>query len=313
MQSWVTAICLLSLATAAAASEDRGVFSAKSVSLQSVYERGPPVTVTSPDGRSKATAIILHPERDDGRFVVSVRGRLGSGRFEIAYGPNAELLWAPDSKALFVTGDDGGLVGTYELQVIQRVGGRLRSRDLSPLLARAYGQPVRCFSVETPNVAGVAWLGSSRRLLAAVETPAHSNCDSFGTFALFEVDSVAMKVVHRFDQLKAKATFGPLLGEELVGADDDCARKPSTCWIPQLHPEPGFGPTPNMLAEALAGQGVRRPMPVVTHIECAGKDDPGKLHCLWRQPPDKRRWGAFMATDGRNWTLNGRPDVSPGP
>src|SRR3954465_210416 len=132
-------------------------------SLGDVYEGCGTLSIRSPDRRSLVTVGLDREER----MYIAVAGALGRLKRHIVAGPNHELSWAPDSGAFFLTINDGGIVGDYFLYVVARVRGRLAMIDLNPLIERGFGRPVRCFDNEGPNIAGIGWRGSSRRLIAA--------------------------------------------------------------------------------------------------------------------------------------------------
>jgi len=208
-----------------------GFYAAHATLIGDAYFNSKPISVRSPDGQSTATAIGVKQER----FEILLSGRLGRGRFKVAAGPNQELLWSPDSNALFVTADDGGMVGAYELTVIGMDHHKLVRRDLTLPLANAFGHPVRCYDNTIPNVAGVKWMGGSHRLLAAVEIPGDTNCDSMGTFKTFEIDPFAVRVLSLHGQVESKHLFRDDLGAELMAADDRCETTPRSCWVWPLH------------------------------------------------------------------------------
>lgn len=106
--------------------------------------------------------------------------------------------------------------------------------DLTPVIYRAFGHPVRCYDPESPNVGGITWLKGNRVAVAA-EILLHSNCDSMGNFKVYVVDLDTLKIVKSYDQLTAKRVFATTLGVELRNADDTCARHPVDCQIPDLH------------------------------------------------------------------------------
>ncbi len=186
-----------------------------------------PLTIPSPDGKK---AIIVRPIPDpqsDATTVVSVKAY---GReFETKMGElvNAEVLWSPASDAFFVTYSDGGNVGTYHLKVAY-----VTSAGLSFLEPSVNGQLFRpkCFEQEYPNVVGIRWENKdSSQLLVAVQVPPHSSCASMGTFRAYIIALPEGYIQSVFGQLKAKEFFRAYLGEELMNADDSCARKPETC------------------------------------------------------------------------------------
>lgn len=209
-----------------------GMFSSAATSLSRAYVEHLTIVLPSPDGRSR---IVLHAEGPG--YALRVEGRIGSLKVPIAYGPNTEVLWSPDSMAFLVTENDGGLMGSYLLTVVGQVNSHLTVRHLSKVVAKKFGHPVRCFEPESPNVVGLTWLGSSREVVAVAEIVPHSNCDSMGTFTAYSVDPWHSRVLETYTQAEAKERFGPLMGPRLLNAPDECGEKPEACYVPQLHPE----------------------------------------------------------------------------
>lgn len=195
----------------------------------------PPLTLRSPD---KATTVaVRYTERDDEHAVtLTVTGRIGFRRVGIGPGVGSELLWAPDSRAFAVTTSDQGANGHFRTMIFARGPRGLLVRDLSPLIIRTFGHPVKCGWPEEPNVAALAWLAGSSRLIVVGEIVAHSVCDSFGTFRAYEVDWRSMRIVRSYDQLTAKRLFGAAMGIELREARDKCVRRPQSCWVSTNHP-----------------------------------------------------------------------------
>jgi hypothetical protein len=206
---------------------DHDPFSARSVDLNDTLFCGRTIRIPSPDGRSAVVAM-----RRGERLFLRTRGAIGRGWFALLDGPNQGVLWAPDSRAFFVTTNGAGLIGGYHLSVGARFGGRLALRDLSRFVMRAFGHPTYCYGgPEDPNVAGVAFLGSSRRLLVAAQIMNHTVCDSFGTFRAYIVDPYAPRVIESIGQIEAKRRFRALLGPFLAYADDVCIADPRRCLI----------------------------------------------------------------------------------
>ena len=129
-----------------------------------------------------------------------------------------------------------GLNGSYRLIFVASHEDGLEARDLTEIVARQFGDPVRCGWPEDPNVGRIAWTKGGH-ILAAAEIVSHSNCDSFGTFVAYEVDPVAGKVLASYNQLKAKKKFWTLLGSELRNAPDGCIRDPRSCYVSSNHEE----------------------------------------------------------------------------
>lgn len=189
-----------------------------------------PLAIPAPDRQS--TAIAKYVETNgEGRVFLLIQGRLGSATIDLGPGVGSELLWAPGSNALFITTSDQGANGSYRTLVIARFAGQLQSRDLTPLVVKSFGHPVRCVVPEGPNVGGVFWNPDSKSLIVAAEIVNHSNCDRAGTFRLFQVNPWTMTVPRSFGQLEAKRQFGSKLGMELSAASDECIRRPAKCRV----------------------------------------------------------------------------------
>ena len=188
------------------------------------------ITFPAPDRRSFAVARYVEAN-GEGKVMLQIRGRIGSLVVDLGPGVGSELLWAPDSRALFVTTSDEGANGSYRTVVISSFDGHLQARDLTPLVANRFGNPIKCEVPELPNVGGVCWRPDSRSLLVAAEIVNHSVCDSAGTFRLFQVDPWTMTVLRSFGQLQAKEQFGAELGIELSNASDECIRRPEKCRV----------------------------------------------------------------------------------
>jgi hypothetical protein len=219
-------LSLLSFAIVAQASVDPkgGLWSHSAVSIWG----GGADTIPSPDGKK---AIIIrppqHPESDETHTVI-VKANGREYNTSIGAWVNAEAMWSPDSKAFFVTYSDGGNVGTYHFKVVYVDGAGLHIIEPIPNGRKLFAP--MCFDPERPNVAAVRWLRhDASRLLIAVEVPPHSSCASMGTFRAFEIALPDGAILSRYGQIETKRSFGNDLGVELLGAEEDCIRKPETC------------------------------------------------------------------------------------
>lgn len=196
--------------------------------------------MAAPDGRSRAVARWLEtgaPTEDGEGVEVKVSGALGALDIPLGPGVGSELLWRGDSQAFAVTTSDGGAGGTFRTLAVGRFRhDRVEIFDVSPMIRRAFGHPVRCGWPEDPNVAAIGW-SDTGGLIVAAEIRAHSNCDSFGAFRAYEVDLARRRIVGQWNQIEAKRRFGPLLGQELRGSPDECVRTPRACWVATNHPD----------------------------------------------------------------------------
>jgi hypothetical protein len=190
----------------------------------------------SPDGKLKVRT--KRESHDDVHIAqVTAEGQHGILSAKIGFGLDTEVLRSPDSRAFTVTGSEEGANGLYVTAVFYVLDGRLKQVELTPLIRKAFGNPVKCGWPEPPNVAAVRWLVPSKELLVAAEIIHHSNCDSFGTFKAYSVDLSGPRIIKEYDQLKAKRLFGSDLGHELLQSDDNCIRNPPACFVPFNHPE----------------------------------------------------------------------------
>jgi hypothetical protein len=187
--------------------------------------------VPSPDGASVAASI--------GRSAGQVTLRVTSGRWRatirLGAGVASELLWSPDSSAFFVSTSEGGANGPFRTLVVFIGQHRLTVRDVSPLVARQFGKPIKCDLWRGPNIGGVAWGSSPDTLLVAAEIPHEHNCDSAGNFRIYEVDWRRMRILASYDQIAAKQSFRDSLGSELRSSNDACVRSPRVCQLASNH------------------------------------------------------------------------------
>lgn len=234
---WLVFISVIALTcTSTATGQNAGFYSRNATPIWDRIAGGKkPLFIRAPDRLSVVRAEYFEQGNDEHVSLV-VSGAIGTKTINIGPGIGSELLWAEDSHGFFVTTSDEGANGAYRLLVIGRFGGVLQMKELTNVVAVAFGHPVRCGSPESPNVAGVAWLPSGD-LLAVAEIIDHSNCDSFGTFRMYKVDPRVMRIIRTFNQLQAKAQFRRLLGQELINAPNECIRNPKSCFVNTNHPE----------------------------------------------------------------------------
>jgi hypothetical protein len=194
-----------------------------------------PVIIRSPDRHSRVSFRWISEKNGDEHVEIDTFGAVGQSHFDLGAGVDSEVLWSPDSSAFFITTSDGGAAGPYRLLTFQRDRHGVKIVDITPLVERAFGHPVRCDTPSSPNVAGVTWLDGAKRVLAVGEVYPDTNCDSMGTFKAYEVDLRRRHIVRIYDQLEAKKLFAADLGHYLLDADDACVRVPKSCWVNTNH------------------------------------------------------------------------------
>jgi hypothetical protein len=196
------------------------------------YFDGRQKTSTSPDGTKTIGISSLDFDSEHGhiaRLTVSAGGAQLDAT--IPYGLNPEVLWSPDSRAFAISGSCCGANGNYESDVFFVRNEKLERIELTALIRKTFGHPVKCGWSESPNVAAIKWIVASHQLLVASEIIHHTNCDSSGTFTAYVVDLSERRVVKVLDQLDVKRLYRNDLGKELLQSDDDCIRRPESCRV----------------------------------------------------------------------------------
>jgi hypothetical protein len=184
------------------------------------------VTVKSPDGKKSVTTRRVDGDpRDPDGWHTSIVVRVAGKRF-VAHvlGFRAEILWSPASDAFAVneTTGGGGLDQlTYVFYVDQD---RLRRVDVSPVVDKAFGAPVKCEVPVPPKTAILRWL-DPQRVLVVAEVVNVSICKCPGTFMSYEVSLPQPEVLRSYTQAETKKLFAGSLGCEFDNADDVCAKR----------------------------------------------------------------------------------------
>ena len=196
--------------------------------------------VVAPDGK---TRVLLRSvlRNEENHLLLTFKLGEKSTTFDVGRGIDAELLWSPDSNALAVTTSNGSSNGVFNLLVFRIEDAGIKKVDATLTVKKVFGHPVTCAYPEPPNVAAIAWIESSARLLVAAQILDHSICDSYGTFELYELDVVDMKILKTYNQLEAKRLFGSKLGIFLQNARDVCVTEPKSCEVPANHRSPQTG------------------------------------------------------------------------
>ena len=193
--------------------------------------------IVAPDGVRFVTAeLVADPEEGDiQRIQVTVDRR----SFKVdTKARGAEILWSPDSRWLAVTYTYCCSGFSPYLHVYEVSDSGVRDLSVERALAHGFGNTIRCDRGTRAHqwalTAAVKWLDSGH-LLAAVQVPNVSACDSMGTFELREIAVQDLSIIKTYGQLEAKRLFGNDLGGNLRDANDGCVRDPKSCWVPIHH------------------------------------------------------------------------------
>lgn len=175
------------------------------------------VKIDSPDHGSNISS-----EGDD----VSVT--IGEKRLPTTLGTktDVEVGWAPDSKRFFVTWTDGGLVGTWHVEVYDVSTGGLREikgiekrprRDFDQLVRRlprppnTLTEPEKVFWESArdcySNVVGAKWAQGSNELLLSVMVDPEGDCKQGGEFRVYRVAVPSGAILQRYGEEEAHRLF----------------------------------------------------------------------------------------------------------
>jgi hypothetical protein len=130
----------------------------------------------------------------------------------------AEVGWASDSCAFFITQSDGGAVGTWNTDAYLLTPLGLRKVAVSDGVRKDFMKRYNCDvwgdqrGNEIPNIAGLKWLKGSRELLLVAEVPPHSSCPEMGKFMGYVVSVPSTKIVTRYSAREVKNRWGQSLG-----------------------------------------------------------------------------------------------------
>ena len=193
--------------------------------------------IVAPDGMRFVTAELLDDaeEGEIQRILVTV----GNRSFTLnPKGRGAEILWSPDSRYVAVTYTYccSGFSPYLHLYEVSDSG--VQDLQVERPLKQGFGSTIRCDGGTSPQqwalTAAVKWLDPSH-LLAAVQVPNVSVCDSMGVFELRELYVPNLSITKTYGQLEAKRLFGNDIGGNLRNAKDECVHNPKSCWIAAQH------------------------------------------------------------------------------
>jgi hypothetical protein len=193
--------------------------------------------IFAPDGQEFVTAKLVDDseEGEIQKVQVTVAGRTIDLRTK---GRGAEILWSPDSRWLAVTYTYCCSGFSPYLHVYEVSDSGVRDLQVDDALKSGFETGIRCDggipASQWALSAGVKWLDSSH-LLAAVQIPNVSVCDSMGVFELRVISVPDLSILKTYDQLQAKRLFRNDLGGNLRDANDACVRNPKSCWIVAAH------------------------------------------------------------------------------
>lgn len=202
---WGVALVLLALSATAngETSRSQAIWSAFAVSLSRTPEES--VEVRAPNGR--ATVVVRGID-----LRVLLDGKPLFGTEEQSVTTVAELGWAPESNGFYITQSDGGLVGTWYTTVFMIKVDSVRSIDVSRSVVTDFKRRYVCSGPEEPNVAAIAWLKDSERILLVAEVPPHSSCPEMGKIRGYIVEVATGNIIGTMSEAEIKAGWAKYMG-----------------------------------------------------------------------------------------------------
>jgi len=130
----------------------------------------------------------------------------------------AELAWAPDSQAFFITSSVGFSTG-FHADVYRIVDNKLvLVTKLDAVIRQDFDRRHKCsdgHAGNDPNVAGLRWLGGSDRLLMIAEVPPIGTCKNEEYFGGYEMSVGSGRILGRFSPQQLVDRWGQELGDRL--------------------------------------------------------------------------------------------------
>lgn len=131
----------------------------------------------------------------------------------------AEMAWAPDSRAFFITSSVGYSTG-YSTVVYRLTDDKLlASTQMSGIAQRDFDRRHRCSDGpvgNSSNVAGFKWLHDSDRLLVIVEVPPVGICKEAEYFGGYEIELNSLQIAQRFSPQQLGDRWSTVLGDRLT-------------------------------------------------------------------------------------------------
>jgi len=205
--SIVTFAMLMPVLIQAESPVDVGIWS-KEARFLSYVQQTRKVQIAAPD---KNKVVVI----DGVRLLVVMGGKELPGIENEGVGTLAELSWAPDSSAFFITWSDGGTVGTWRPSVYLIRKTRVHRVDVTKEIETHFGKQYACKEPEEPNIGAIKWLKGSKNLLLVAEVPPHSTCPEMGKVMGYIVSVPSGKIVEQFGSDKLKTVWGRYLGPRL--------------------------------------------------------------------------------------------------
>jgi len=194
-----------SSATVSDTRQQQGVWASAGISLYDGLNAG--VEAKAPD----STAAVYSSDKG-----ISLRKTYTDDLLPIVFTPGlAEATWSHDSRYVALNVSDGGLVGTWDVYLVDRVKPSkvIKLRDAIRLSTSVH---LRCDGEEL-NIGAVGWEKSAANLDVIVEVPPHSSCMQMGHVEGLVLDVDRLSVVAHLKESDVRTLWQRLLGNRFSG------------------------------------------------------------------------------------------------
>lgn len=205
---WSLASAIVLLPPSTLALSENATWSKESISLVATSRGDRRLRVLS---RDKKRSLVV----DGAGISILENGKKIPGIEDEGVESLAEVSWAPDSKALFITWSDGGEIGTWRVSTYFVDPGKVRKGDPTNQVKTSFKKQYACERSEEPNIAAIKWVKDSKSLLVVAEAPPHSSCPKMGNVRGYIIDVPGGQISDQFDQTRLKNTWGRYLGSRL--------------------------------------------------------------------------------------------------
>jgi hypothetical protein len=126
----------------------------------------------------------------------------------------AELDWASDGNAFFVTQSDAGPLGTWSVTSYTFDADRAEEVDVSALAVQQFVKSNACRDARSviPNATGVTWVNGSKDVILAVAVPFDVHTCAGDSIAGYRVNARSGAIEEEFTFVELQRKWGRLLG-----------------------------------------------------------------------------------------------------
>jgi hypothetical protein len=123
-----------------------------------------------------------------------------------------EIVHSPSGTAFALNASDGGIVGTWDVQIFIGRSAAAAERTLHPEVRQAVDSFPQCGETEVPNLGLAAWLKGGTEMLLIAEVPPHSSCTNMGSLRGLRVETATGRLLEQIPENVVRAKWKHTLG-----------------------------------------------------------------------------------------------------